>query len=117
MDMHIHMSYCTPQGFRLLATNYLEIGYHRYFGEIEDLLKTTEVSPAQVAEELMKSDNANVALAGLIKLLKRKNLEGDETMDEDDNKYGIQKAKRQKLDKKPRKSTRVIGRRVSKKKN
>ncbi|GLU19849.1 hypothetical protein SLE2022_360740 [Rubroshorea leprosula] len=117
MDMHIHMSYCTLQGFRLLATNYLEIGYHPYFGEIEDLLKTTEVSPAQVAEELMKSDDAKVALAGLIKLLKRKNLEGDETMDEEDNKYGIQKAKRQKLDKKPRKSTRIIRRRVYKKKN
>ena len=28
MDMHIHMSYCTPCGFKMLASNYLDITSH-----------------------------------------------------------------------------------------
>ncbi|XWS45463.1 hypothetical protein CRYUN_Cryun15aG0138800 [Craigia yunnanensis] len=99
MDMHIHMSYCNPQGFKLLASNYLGIrGYHYLFGEIEVLLNNTEVTPAQVAEELMKSEDADIALEGLVKLLKRKKLEGDEPMDKDAKKFGIQQAKRQQVE-------------------
>ncbi|XVE82572.1 hypothetical protein DITRI_Ditri16bG0016400 [Diplodiscus trichospermus] len=99
MDMHIHLSYCNPQGFKLLASNYLGInGYHRLFDEIEGLLENTEVTPAQVAEELMKSEDADVALEGLVKLLKRKKLEGDEPMDKDGKRSGIQQAKRQKFE-------------------
>ncbi|KAL1107015.1 hypothetical protein V6Z11_D03G013000, partial [Gossypium hirsutum] len=92
MDMYIHMSYCNPQGFKLLASNYLGIhGYHHLFGEIEGLLQDTEVSPAQVAEELMMSEDPDVALSGLVKLLKWKKLEGD-----DANAFDIQDVKRQK---------------------
>ncbi|XWS33798.1 hypothetical protein CRYUN_Cryun22dG0113600 [Craigia yunnanensis] len=99
MDMHIHMTYCNPQGFKLLASNYLGIrGYHHLVGEIEDLLKNTEVTPAQVAEELMKSEDADIALEGLVKLLKRKKLEGDEPVDKDTKKFGIQQPKRQKVE-------------------
>ncbi|XVF59674.1 hypothetical protein PTKIN_Ptkin07bG0294700 [Pterospermum kingtungense] len=103
MDMHIHMSYCNPQGFKLLASNYLGInGYHHLFGEIEGLLNNTEVTPAQVAEELMKSEDADIALEGLVKLLKRKKLEGDEPIGKYAKKYGIQRAKRQKVETKRR---------------
>ncbi|XVE82571.1 hypothetical protein DITRI_Ditri16bG0016300 [Diplodiscus trichospermus] len=99
MDMHIHMSYCNAQGFKLLASNYLGIhGYHRLFNEIEGLLKNTEITPAQVAEELMKSEDADIALEGLVKLLKRKKLEGDEPMGKDGKRSGIQQAKRQKVE-------------------
>ncbi|OMO84499.1 hypothetical protein COLO4_22020 [Corchorus olitorius] len=75
MDMHIHMSYCTTHGFRLLASNYLGIDsskYNPFFGEIDALLKSTEASPAEVAEELMKNEDANAALQGLVNFLKRK---------------------------------------------
>ncbi|XVF15810.1 hypothetical protein REPUB_Repub09cG0188400 [Reevesia pubescens] len=74
MDMHINMSYCTTDGFRLLASNYLGIGskYNPLFGEIDGLLETTKATPAEIAEELMKNDNANVALQGLVNFLKRK---------------------------------------------
>ncbi|KAL5752605.1 hypothetical protein ACOSQ2_023112 [Xanthoceras sorbifolium] len=83
MDMHIHMSYCTPHGFKLLASNYLGIsGEHSLYGEIESLIETTEVTPAQVAGELMKSEDADVALVELVNLLKRKKLEGDGVVDE-----------------------------------
>ncbi|XP_061345616.1 AAA-ATPase At5g17760-like [Gastrolobium bilobum] len=78
MDMHIHMSYCTYQGFKLLASNYLEISSdHRLFGEIEGLIEETRITPAQVAEELMKSEDAEESLEGFMKLLKRKKMEGD----------------------------------------
>ncbi|KAK1363541.1 Protein hyper-sensitivity-related 4 [Heracleum sosnowskyi] len=77
MDMHIHMSYCTPCGFRILANNYLEVEDHKLFGEIEELIRTTEVTPAEVAEQLLQSDDPDVSLASLISFLhsKRKNNE------------------------------------------
>lgn len=105
MDMHIHMSYCTYHGFQLLASNYLGINsHHHLYDEIEGLLKETEVTPAQVAEELMKSEVVDVALEGLVKLLKRKKMEGDECEGEDEKKIGAQGAKRQKTVSKQRKS-------------
>ncbi|KAK9108902.1 hypothetical protein Sjap_016962 [Stephania japonica] len=77
MDMHIHMSYCNPDGFKLLASNYLGIKDHQSFNEIEGLMKEVNVTPAEVAEELMKSDDPNAALNGLLKFLKRKATECD----------------------------------------
>ncbi|GMH14880.1 hypothetical protein Nepgr_016721 [Nepenthes gracilis] len=80
MDMHIHMSYLTAQGFKVLASNYLGINvYHRLFGEIERLIGITNITPAQVAEELMRSEDADVALEGVCKLLKRKKMENEES--------------------------------------
>ncbi|KAF5189703.1 Aaa-atpase [Thalictrum thalictroides] len=64
MDMHIHMSYCTPCGFKLFASNYPQIQYP-LFEEIELLIKNVNATPAVVAEELMKSDNAKTSLEGL----------------------------------------------------
>lgn len=72
MDMHIHLSFCNVNGFRILASNYLDVQSHRLFEPIEGLLDKVEVTPATVAKELMKSDDADVALGGLIELLKRK---------------------------------------------
>uniref|UniRef100_A0A7N2MWE5 AAA+ ATPase domain-containing protein n=1 Tax=Quercus lobata TaxID=97700 RepID=A0A7N2MWE5_QUELO len=73
MDMHVHMSYCTMDGFKLLASNYLGInGDHRLFKEIEGLLENAEVTPAEIAEELLKSDGNDVALEGLVKFLEQK---------------------------------------------
>ena len=110
MDMHIHLGYCTYHGFKLLASNYLGIhGSHHLYGEIEGLLKETEVTPAQVAEELMKSENVDFALEGFVKLLKRKKLE-DEGKDDQDNVGGVQGPKRQKTEKKRKVVVRNTGR-------
>ncbi|KAF5203471.1 Aaa-atpase [Thalictrum thalictroides] len=79
MDMHIHMSYCTPCGFKLLASNYLQIQNHPLFEEIELLMKNVNVTPAEVAEELMKSDDAKTSLEGLINFLQRKKTDLDES--------------------------------------
>uniref|UniRef100_A0A2N9GGT8 AAA+ ATPase domain-containing protein n=1 Tax=Fagus sylvatica TaxID=28930 RepID=A0A2N9GGT8_FAGSY len=98
MDMHINMSYCTSRGFKLLASNYLGIHHansHQVYGEIEGLIDSTNVTPAEVAEELMKSEDANVALQELTNFLKRKQVESNEIKDEGINKTEYnQEAKR-----------------------
>lgn len=75
MDMHIHMSYCTPGGFRTLASNYLGLKDHDRFREIDKLITEVEVTPAEIAEELMKSEGIDIALAGLIAFLEKKKKE------------------------------------------
>ena len=78
MDVHVHMSYCTPCGFRVLAANYLGIKEHLLFEEIEESIKTTQVTPAEVAEQLIKSDEHDIVLNGLIEFLKVKKIENEE---------------------------------------
>ncbi|GMN29360.1 hypothetical protein TIFTF001_002404 [Ficus carica] len=78
MDVHVHLSYCTPCGFRLLAFNYLGIKEHALFEEIEQQIQDTEVTPAEVAEELLKSDDPDIALENLIKFMKVKKKENEE---------------------------------------
>jgi mitochondrial chaperone BCS1 len=78
MDMHIHMGYCDSSGFRILASNYHSLKEHHLFAEIDQLIETVEVTPAEVAEALMRSDNVEIALKGLIKLLTDKRMEADE---------------------------------------
>ncbi|GJZ61268.1 hypothetical protein Tco_0617405 [Tanacetum coccineum] len=60
--------------FVTLAANYLNIhNDHWRFREIEDLIRCKKVTPVEVAEELMKSNNAEVVLEGLVKFLEGKN--------------------------------------------
>jgi chaperone BCS1 len=98
MDMHIHMSYCTPCGFKILASNYLNVKEHSLCSEIDELIMETEVTPAEVAEELMKNEDVDTTLTGLIGFLERKKVmkgkhpdvqkqkEVDENQKENDNK-------------------------------
>lgn len=72
MDMHIHMSYCSFSGFKTLASKYLKLEEHHLYGEIEELLKKVQATPAEVAGELMKNQDAEVALQGLIRFLRNK---------------------------------------------
>ncbi|XP_028774668.1 AAA-ATPase At5g17760-like isoform X2 [Neltuma alba] len=101
MDMHIHMSYCSFQGFQLLASNYLGISSEQHqnlFAEIEGLIDDTQVTPAQVAEELMKSEDARDALEGFVGLLKRKKMEGDVSENDSPEKALIPETKRRRVD-------------------
>ncbi|KDP44561.1 hypothetical protein JCGZ_22143 [Jatropha curcas] len=82
MDMHIHMSYCTSQGFRILASNYLDIKDHHLFEEIDGLIQNMDVTPASIAEELMKSDDADTALEGVLNFLKLKKKDKDKIEEE-----------------------------------
>ncbi|KAJ8649150.1 hypothetical protein MRB53_002173 [Persea americana] len=85
MDMHIHMSYLKASAFGVLASNHLGIEDHQLFEEIRRLLTEVEVTPAEVAEELMKSDNPDVALRGVIEFLQRKKRERDEAGTKQEN--------------------------------
>ncbi|KAI3894973.1 hypothetical protein MKX03_027993 [Papaver bracteatum] len=83
MDKHIHMSYITPQGFRILASNYLSIDEHPLFGEIDELIQESKTTPKEVAEHLMVSDDADISLNGLIQFLKTKILVAKQVKEEE----------------------------------
>uniref|UniRef100_A0A803MNK2 Uncharacterized protein n=1 Tax=Chenopodium quinoa TaxID=63459 RepID=A0A803MNK2_CHEQI len=72
MDVHIHMSYLTFGGFKILSSNYLNISSHALFAQIEELLKEVQVTPAEAAQELMKSDDIDEVLQGFVQLLLKK---------------------------------------------
>ncbi|KAL3515147.1 hypothetical protein ACH5RR_022049 [Cinchona calisaya] len=78
MDMHIHMSYCTPCAFKTLAYNYLKIRSHPRFDEISNLLGEIMVTPAEVAEQLLRTEDVDGALADLVDFLHVKKREDDE---------------------------------------
>ncbi|XP_027076744.2 AAA-ATPase At3g28600 isoform X2 [Coffea arabica] len=69
MDMHIEMSYCEFEAFKILAKNYLGIDSHPLFREIKLLLEEINISPCDVAEKLMPkrdSQDAEDCLKDLI---------------------------------------------------
>ncbi|XP_022637642.1 AAA-ATPase ASD, mitochondrial isoform X2 [Vigna radiata var. radiata] len=72
MDLHIELSYCGFEAFKLLAKNYLNIDAHHLFGTISELLKEVKITPAEVAEHLMPksaSGDAEIYLKSLIQAL------------------------------------------------
>jgi len=73
MDMHIYMGYCGWEAFKTLAHNYFLVDDHPLFPEIQELLSQVEVTPAAVTEMLLRSNNADVALRGLMEFLEEKN--------------------------------------------
>ncbi|XP_050376452.1 AAA-ATPase ASD, mitochondrial-like [Argentina anserina] len=53
MDKHIELSYCSFEGFKVLAKNYLKLESHEMFDTIQKLMGETKMTPADVAENLM----------------------------------------------------------------
>ncbi|TVU38362.1 hypothetical protein EJB05_11725, partial [Eragrostis curvula] len=72
MDMHIHMGYCGWEAFKTLARNYFLVDDHPLFPEIHELLSGVEVTPAEVSEMLLRSEDADVALQGFVDFLQDK---------------------------------------------
>ncbi|TXG59716.1 hypothetical protein EZV62_014289 [Acer yangbiense] len=72
MDVHIEMGYCNPSGFRMLAKTYLGIKDHALFGRVDELIKKVDISPAEMALHLMKSDDPTIALESLVEFWTRK---------------------------------------------
>ncbi|KAL0332932.1 UNVERIFIED_CONTAM: AAA-ATPase [Sesamum calycinum] len=107
MDMHIYMGYCTPEGFDVLASNYLGINdHHRFFPEIKQLIQEVEITPAEIAEHLMRSEDINLSLKGVVDLLKQKKVEknnemlGDQMMssiEENKSDEGVDQGKKRNL--------------------
>ncbi|KFK40192.1 hypothetical protein AALP_AA3G342000 [Arabis alpina] len=87
MDVHINMSYCTGLGFRTLVSNYLGLDglNHPLCEEIEKLIDSTEVTPAELAEELMQDDDTDVALRGVISFVEKRKLERSKPKDKEED--------------------------------
>nr|GLL28468.1 AAA-ATPase At3g50940-like [Ipomoea trifida] len=78
MDVHIHMSYCTPAAFMTLAKNYLGIEDHSLFSEIQVLLENVNVTPAEVGEQLLRNEGVQDALNCILHFLQEKTREADD---------------------------------------
>ncbi|KAK8607205.1 hypothetical protein V6N13_052949 [Hibiscus sabdariffa] len=73
MDKYIEMSYCCFEAFKVLAKNYLKIDSHLLFAEIGELLGKTNMTPADVAENLIpvfRDENVETRMNRLIEALK-----------------------------------------------
>ncbi|KAI4327649.1 hypothetical protein L6164_020085 [Bauhinia variegata] len=79
MDMHINLSFCKAKAFRILASNYLDLqGPHPLLEQIEEVLEKIEVTPAIVAEQLLRNEDPDVALEQVLNFLKEKQTESNE---------------------------------------
>ncbi|XP_020887975.1 AAA-ATPase At2g18193 [Arabidopsis lyrata subsp. lyrata] len=78
------MSYCTGLGFRTLVSNYLGLDglNHPLCEEIEALIDSTEVTPAELAEELMQDDDTDVVLRGVVSFVEKRKVERSKTKEE-----------------------------------
>lgn len=74
MDGQLGMSYWTFNGFKILALNYLRVVDHPVFMAVRALLAKGVATPAEVAGELFKSVEVDIALAGLVKFPEKKEL-------------------------------------------
>eukprot|EP00253_Pinus_taeda_P020491 PITA_20491 len=71
MDKHIHLSFCTFGAFKILASNYLSIANHDLYPDIQYVMEVAQITPADVAEHLMKMvDHPTTALESLIEALR-----------------------------------------------
>ncbi|KAG0545131.1 hypothetical protein BDA96_02G335300 [Sorghum bicolor] len=80
MDMHVYMGYCGWEAFKTLARNYFLVDDHVLFPEMQELLSAVEVTPAEVSEMMLRSEDVDVALQGLKEFLEEKK-QGKQTGD------------------------------------
>ncbi|KAG2407690.1 hypothetical protein LR48_Vigan01g278400 [Vigna angularis] len=74
MDKHIQLSYCTFDGFKVLANNYFKLQTHPLFDTIKRLIEEANITPADVAENLMPKsplDDPHKCLSTLIQALEK----------------------------------------------
>ncbi|XP_075642545.1 AAA-ATPase At3g28580-like [Castanea sativa] len=86
MDKHIELSYCCFQAFKVLAKNYLDVDSHQLFETIGHLLEETNMTPADVAENLMPkslNEDADTCLKNLIEALETAKEEARKKAEED----------------------------------
>lgn len=105
MDKHIELSYCCFEAFKVFAKNYLEVDSHSLFGEIESLLGETNMTPADVAENLMPKsdyDDVETCLKRLVEALKDTKEEAKKKV-EDEARSMAEKEEEEKQRQKPEK--------------
>ena len=75
LDMHVSMSYCTMDAFKMLASTYLDFNEdHRLYGQIEGLFANVKVTPAEIAEELSRTEDPDAALEAVVVYLNKKKI-------------------------------------------
>ncbi|EHA8590410.1 AAA-ATPase ASD, mitochondrial [Cocos nucifera] len=77
MDKRIELSHCSFEGFKVLARNYLGVSEHPLFESIRTLMEEKQITPADVAENLMRKtvgkdakENVETCLQSLVQALK-----------------------------------------------
>ncbi|WCJ25026.1 P-loop containing nucleoside triphosphate hydrolases superfamily protein [Euphorbia peplus] len=93
MDVHVYMGYCTRAIFKKLAATYLGIEDHVLFERIEELIERNYISPAEVAQQLMKSDDPVISLESLTTFLVENDYVEKVTLFKRIKKYLIKKIK------------------------
>ncbi|XP_051215651.1 AAA-ATPase At3g50940-like [Lolium perenne] len=82
MDMHVYMGHCGWEAFKTLARNYHLVDDHALFPEIQALIAVVEVTPAEVSEMMLRSEDVDAALGVLMEFLQGKRRAQDEAQDE-----------------------------------
>ncbi|XP_003560146.2 AAA-ATPase At3g50940 [Brachypodium distachyon] len=72
MDMHVYMGHCGWDAFKMLARNYHLVDEHALFPEIQELLAVVEVTPAEVSEMLLRSEDVDAAMRLLTEFLQQR---------------------------------------------
>ncbi|RWR72618.1 AAA-ATPase ASD, mitochondrial-like protein [Cinnamomum micranthum f. kanehirae] len=85
MDKHIELSYCSFEGFKVFAKNYLDLESHPLFERIRLMMKITKITPADVAEKLMPKSfkgkrNVESCLEDLIQFLQEAKAKEEEAI-------------------------------------
>ncbi|KAK4270944.1 hypothetical protein QN277_019708 [Acacia crassicarpa] len=86
MDKHIELSYCCYEAFKVLARNYLDVESHRLYPRIEELFQETQMTPADVAENLTPKsveEEAETCFERLIEALETAKLEAKKKAEEE----------------------------------
>ncbi|XP_058188150.1 AAA-ATPase At3g28580-like isoform X1 [Rhododendron vialii] len=99
MDKHIELTYCCFEAFKVLARNYLDIESHNLFETIKKLLEENEITPADVAENLMPmspEDDADTCLANLIDAIEKAKEEAKVKAEEEEKEKERAKAEEEK---------------------
>jgi chaperone BCS1 len=95
MDLHIELSYCGFDGFKMLAKNYLSIESHPLFETVRCLLEETNMTPADVAENLMPkvaNEDVETSLERLIQALRTSKEEAEIKAKKEDGTSGEEEA-------------------------
>lgn len=73
MDKHIYLGHCKFQAFRILAKNYLDIDDHELMKEVEEVLPTAEMTPADIAEIFMScNDDVELGMRNALEEMKKR---------------------------------------------
>ncbi|PIA55825.1 hypothetical protein AQUCO_00700266v1, partial [Aquilegia coerulea] len=107
MDMHINLGFCTSGGFKSLAHNYLGVEYHPLFEDIENLIENVEVTPAEVAEKLMKNRKPGVVLQEFVDHLEQLKIQQDEAKAKEQEEKENQRKKQEEKENEDKKETKI----------